>query len=428
MDKCYKSRFLNINPAEKTFLVHRDAYRDPEVFALEQKKVLRKSWIALAHEAEIAKPGDFITRTVVDKDLVLNRDRNGVVRAFYNSCRHRGAAVCRDRGGNRKSFVCPYHGWVYRDDGVLVSTGSPEADAAFPDGFCDGRTTLLSVPNLQQYAGFYFVNFDPDAHSLESFLGGAADCLQMISEHSAVGMEVISGVHEYEINANYKLLCENSYDGYHLSSVHASYVEYLVETMKGSGMELKPVGAARSFGHGHACFEIAIKAGRAVAQWIPSMGEKVREEVEAKREEVIARVGEERGNVICDTHRNMVIFPNSVINDQQSVLVRSIVPTAYNRMMVRAWTLGPIDESDTLREIRLDNMLSFLGPGGFATPDDVAMLELCQRAYEATDVEWNDFSKGFSAEEITREGAEADLYDELQMRAYWLEWDRMMNA
>jgi p-cumate 2,3-dioxygenase alpha subunit len=79
-----------------------------------------------------------------------------------------------------------------------------------------------------------------------------------------------------------------------------------------------------------------------------------------------------------------------------------------------------------LREMRLQNMLAFLGPGGFATPDDVAMLESAQRGYETTDLEWNDLSKGFNAAETTLKG-ESDWANELQMRAYWLQWDRMMS-
>ena len=64
----------------------------------------------------------------------------------------------------------------------------------------------------------------------------------------------------------------------------------------------------------------------------------------------------------------------------------------------------------------------------FATPDDVAMLELAQRGYEATDVEWNDFSKGFGPEEKTARGGLDNYNNELQMRAYWLQWDQMMTA
>jgi p-cumate 2,3-dioxygenase subunit alpha len=428
MNQDYKSRYLDINPAGKAFLVHRDAYRSAEVFELEKEKVLYKTWIILGHESEIAKKGDFVSRTVIDKDLIFNRDRKGNVHAFYNSCRHRGPAVCRDKSGNRKTFVCPYHGWVYRDDGVLLTTGSEASDATFPDGFCEGKTTLMPVPRLEEYAGFYFVNFDADAESLESFLDGAGDRLQMITEQSTAGLEVISGVHEYEISANYKLLCENSYDGSHLGPVHESYLEYMMDVIKDSGIELDTSGIARSFGHGHACFETNVRSGRPVAQWIPTMGEDVREEVEEKRREIVSRLGEDRAKTLCDKQRNMVIFPNSIINDQQSILVRSIIPLAQNRMLVRAWTMGTKDESAQLRAVRLQNMLSFLGPAGFATPDDVIMLEAAQRGYEAADIEWNDFSKGYYAEEKTlRDGVE-DINNELQMRTYWLEWDRMMTA
>ena len=422
----YQSEYLNVDAEQNLFRVHRDAYRDPQVFELEKKKVLHKSWIILGHESEIPKNGDFVTRTVVDKDLIFNRDRKGAVRAHFNSCRHRGPAVCRDKQGNRKTFACPYHGWVYRDDGVLLSTGSEASDATFPKSLIDGCFGLMPAPRLESHAGFFFVNFDPDAEPLLDFLDDAADRLQLIADQSGEGMEVIRGTHEYEINGNYKLLCENSYDGYHLGPTHQSYVEYLMTVMK--GIDMAAVGRAHSFGHGHACFETPIRAGRAVAQWIPSMGEEARVAIEAKRDEVTARLGDNRAKIVCETHRNMVIFPNSVINDQQSVLVRSIVPTAHNRMHVRAWTLAPRDEPRLLREIRLENMLSFLGPGGFATPDDVAMLEAAQRGYEATDVEWNDFSKGYGPGEQTAKGGETDWANELQMRAYWLEWDRLMTA
>ena len=258
-DGHYRSKFLDVDPEKRTFLVHRDAYRDPAVFEEEKEKVLYRSWTILGHESEVEKNGDFITRTVIDKDLIFNRDRNGNVHAFFNSCRHRGAAVCRDRHGNRKTFTCPYHGWVYRDDGAMISTGSAESDATFPEGFCNGHYTLLPVPRLEQRAGFYFVNFDPNAESLDEFLDDAGDRLQLISDQSASGMEVIRGCHEYEINGNYKLLCENSYDAYHLAPTHESYVEYLMVVMK--GVDMAPTGRALSLGHGHACFETLIRAG-----------------------------------------------------------------------------------------------------------------------------------------------------------------------
>jgi len=123
----------------------------------------------------------------------------------------------------------------------------------------------------------------------------------------------------------------------------------------------------------------------------------------------------------------MVIFPNSVMNDQQSIFIRSMIPISVNEMVVRAWPLGPVNEAPELRRIRIEGALSFLGPGGFATPDDVEMLELCQRGYEMGGIPWNDISKGFTAGEETPSG-EDKLMNELQMRAYWSQYDKIMSA
>ena len=149
--------------------------------------------------------------------------------------------------------------------------------------------------------------------------------------------------------------------------------------------------------------------------------------IDEKRQEVYARLGEERGAFVTKWHRNMIIFPATVMNDQQSILIRSLLPVSHNETIVRAWALGPMDESPLLRKIRLENVLSFLGPGGFATPDDIEMLESCQTSYESSRLEWNDVSKGFVPGEDSQRGV-LKFDDELQMRAYWTEYDRRMQA
>jgi p-cumate 2,3-dioxygenase alpha subunit len=287
----------------------------------------------------------------------------------------------------------------------------------------DGRYDLPQVPRLEERAGFFFVNFDHDAPSLNDWLADAGDRLDLLAMHSAAGLEMIRGCHEYEIKANYKLLCENSYDGYHVAATHERFLDYLGKVFEG---QEKPTitGKALDLGNGHACFEIRIPTGRPIAQPLPTWSETAIREALAKKEELIARVGPEKAEVIAETNRNMVLFPNSIINDQQTILIRSIIPLAHNRMLVRAWALAPKDESAELRRTRLDGALSFLGPGGFATPDDVEMLELCQIGFENLDTPWQDLSKGFGA----NEGTESLQDNELQMRAYWTQWDRMMTG
>lgn len=425
-DGKYESRFLRVDPEKGRFQVSRRAYADPAVFQEEKRKVLSKHWVFVGHESEIKNPNDYVTRDFAAGKVIFARDRKGKVHAFLNVCPHRGAIICRDRAGNRKTFSCPYHGWTFRNSGELIDQSCKYGySEAFND---DGRYNLAEIKRLDERSGFYFLNFDAQGtQGLDEFLGSAGDFLDMINAHSQAGMEVIEGVHEYRINANYKLLCENSYDGYHLGPTHASFVDFLGVMLKGTD-PTDYVSNTRAFCNGHAAFETGIRAGRPIAQGLPSWGEEINAEIEKKRREVYSRLGEEKAEQVCNYHRNMVLFPNSIINDQQTPLLRTITPISENEMIVRAYAMGCVDDSDIIRGIRLEGMLSFLGPSGFATPDDIEMLELAQTGYANDMALWNDMSKGFNAAENTAT-SRIEVYDnELQMRAYWLAWDRAMAA
>jgi p-cumate 2,3-dioxygenase alpha subunit len=119
----------------------------------------------------------------------------------------------------------------------------------------------------------------------------------------------------------------------------------------------------------------------------------------------------------------MVIFPNLVVNDIMAITVRTFYPTAPDQVNVNAWALAPRQESEWLRKNRLFNFTEFLGPGGFATPDDVEAIEKCQMGYAAAgEVPFSDISKG-----MLRDGP-ASFDDEAQIRTFWLEWDRRLAA
>jgi len=105
--------------------------------------------------------------------------------------------------------------------------------------------------------------------------------------------------------------------------------------------------------------------------------------------------------------------------------VRTYCPVSPGYFEVNAWALAPKNEAPLLRELRLKNYLEFLGPAGFATPDDQEMLELCQRAYAtARFVEWNDLSRGM----LTEDAPAPAKQDELQMRTFWRRWKELMSA
>jgi p-cumate 2,3-dioxygenase alpha subunit len=425
---------VQADPAKRSFRVNRDAYRDPAVFEREKELIFSKCWLYVGHGTELKKKGDYVARRVGGRDLIFLRDRAGEVQSYFNTCTHRGAKICRERGGNARTFACPYHGWVFNTEGKLVSKNTQTGYAE--DMNDDGHLDLLKVQRLENYRDFWFVNYNPNAMSLHDYLDGARDAIDALSDQTEEKQIILSGEHSYTIRANYKLLAENSYDGYHLVSVHASYFDHLRDQLEGTpaaGMvddtiaNYNNMGAARAIGMGHAILDSYVPTGRPVAQWLPSMGRAVKPEIDAKYARLVERFGEERAKYIAETQKNLVIFPNLVINDILSTTVRVIEPEGPDFIKVTAWALGPSDESSELRAMRLDNFVSFLGPAGFGSPDDIEMLEICQTAAEHTPVEWSEISKGMSdaADPLHVTGSPDD---EIQMQAYWTQWDRIMRG
>jgi phenylpropionate dioxygenase-like ring-hydroxylating dioxygenase large terminal subunit len=286
---------------------------------------------------------------------------------------------------------------------------------------------LAEPPHVGFYKDFVFVSFNPQAQPLEDYLAGAKEYIDLIVEQSPSGrMEVIRGTQEYDIRANWKLLVENSFDDYHLMTTHSTWLNY----MKRSGVEIKKPerghlmpahGVGKALGNGHAVIDNINFRGRPVAKWIPLYGEEAKPEIERIRAELVDRLGEARATRVADTNRNLVVFPNLVLNDGSSITIRTFHPLAADHMQVRAWALGPVEETPKARAIRLDSFLTFYGPGGFATPDDVEALESVQKGLATyREVPWSVMSRGMS-----KVGEQLNT-DELHLRAFWLRWHELM--
>ena len=425
---------VDIKPSTRRFRIHRSVYRSPEIFQRERDLIFSRCWLYLGHVTELKKKGEYITRRVGGRDLIFVRDQNDRVQAFFNSCTHRGTPVCRETRGSSRNFTCPYHGWVFANSGELKSMNT---DSGYSENVnAAGELNLRAVPRLEEYRGFYFVNFNRGAISLYDYLAGARQSIDTICDQSDSRQVILPGEHSYTVRANYKLLCENSYDGYHLTSVHASYIDFLRDQAAGTlaaGMIDKTMaafasqGQARALGMGHAVLESYVPTGRPVANWIPPWGPTIKKEIDTKRAWLEDKYGKERAGYIADVQKNLVIFPNLVINDILAITVRVIEPESPNFMRVSAWAMGPEEESEALRAIRLDNFVSFLGPAGFGSPDDIEMLEMCQRGIEHTPVEWTELSKGMAWTE-SPVGLSGPPDSELHMQGYWHQWDRVIRG
>jgi phenylpropionate dioxygenase-like ring-hydroxylating dioxygenase large terminal subunit len=97
---------------DPTRIVDNRVYYDPAAYARECERIFARSWQLVCHESEVGKIGDFYTTIVADSPIVVVRGKDNVVRAFYNTCRHRGALVVADACGQASSLRCPYHFWV----------------------------------------------------------------------------------------------------------------------------------------------------------------------------------------------------------------------------------------------------------------------------------------------------------------------------
>ncbi len=408
------SEYVDDDREMPRFRVNRKAMVDPGVFASERELVFDRSWLYIGHETELRKPNDFRTRTVAGRPLIFARDAAGQVRVWVNSCPHRGAMLCREPQGNTRFMTCFYHGWSFSSAGELVSM--PD-DASYGEGF--ERPGLAAPAHVDSYRGFVFVSFDPDIVDLRTYLAGSCEYIDLVADQSEVGMEVLDGTHEYSARTNWKLLVENSYDGYHAASTHQRYFQMVMAARGRLDPSALLQSRAIDLGNGH-----AVAAGAAATSGLfgrPLSAAGAADRV-ARFERLRARYGDAWVDRI-EGARNLVIFPNLVLIDLvMGVVIRRIEPVSAGYLEVSAWHLAPPDEGEELHRQRLDNFLTFWGPGGLATPDDVEALETCQRSYAGVrELPWSDISRGMSK-------PAPSASDELQMRIWWRRWNELMTG
>ncbi|MEO6470270.1 MAG: aromatic ring-hydroxylating dioxygenase subunit alpha, partial [Aeromicrobium sp.] len=281
------STLVREDSAQGRFRVNRDAMTSSEIFDEERKKVFDHSWLYVGHESEVPNRGDYVRRSVGGRPLFMVRgSKTGEVNVFHNTCTHRGAVVCRRDSGNSKVFQCFYHAWTFNSEGSLV--GVPDSEAYAGD-FDMGQLGLARPARSESYRGFVFASHDPDIVDLTTYLADARPYLDNIIDAQR-DAQILHGTHEYNMQANWKLLVENSIDGYHAVPTHDTYFKYLADlgTDLGEGVH----GEGRSLGNGHAVIEYRGPWGRPIAKWEALFGEDAKPELESARADLAEEFGE----------------------------------------------------------------------------------------------------------------------------------------
>ena len=208
-------------PAARATPLPNWCYTSPEFYRRELERIFRKVWNYVGHASQIPRPGDYFTVEIAGAPIVVIRGDDGEIRAFHNSCRHRGTRIAWDEG-NCKALTCPYHNWTYARDGALIATPLIEEE----DGFAYADYPLLPV-TLDCWAGFLFVNFDPECAPLADYLGDLpANCANYTPETM-----VCARRKTYSVDGNWKLYFENYNDSLHIPFIHGGTLAR--QTVKG---------------------------------------------------------------------------------------------------------------------------------------------------------------------------------------------------
>ena len=169
----------------------------------------------VGHESEVRRPGDFKTLHMGTQPIILSRDEDGELHVLLNSCRHRGALVCRSERGNTKSFECLYHAWTYNLDGSLAGLPKEEGYGA---SFQKKDVRLWRAPRIETFCGLIFACLDENVMPLLEFLGPAAEFIELALKSGDEGE--VTGINEYRYQGNWKLHLDNTIDGYHVRYLH----------------------------------------------------------------------------------------------------------------------------------------------------------------------------------------------------------------
>src|SRR5919108_996650 len=164
------------NVEDGLFRVNRRVFTDTHILELETRRVFEQCWVYAGHESEIPQAGDFRSRHVAGRPVILARGGDGEVRVILNTCTHRGALVCLQPLGNTKSFQCPYHAWTFSNQGELIGVPGEEA---YSPAFDRRELGLAQAPRVERYRGFVFISFNPAIEGLVDYLAGAKEYLDL---------------------------------------------------------------------------------------------------------------------------------------------------------------------------------------------------------------------------------------------------------
>jgi len=215
-------------------------YRDSRILELESRTVFSRSWQAIGRSDQLAAPGQYITSELAGEPILVVRGTDGVLRGFYNVCRHHAAAVMTRHEGTAQQLRCPYHGWTYNLEGALIL--APELGGV---GDFDRAANGLVPVDMDVWNKWVFVKLTPGNPSFQDYLGK-----NLLEQFDRLDLEPLQWFERrsYTLNCNWKVFVDNYLDGgYHVPHLHhglnsvLDYGNYKIETGERFCLQSSPI-------------------------------------------------------------------------------------------------------------------------------------------------------------------------------------------
>ena len=357
-------------------------YTQEDNHAKELERFFYKAhWSYVGLEAEIPNSGDFKRTSIGERSVIMTRGQDSQIHVVENVCAHRGMAFCRERHGNKKELVCPYHQWSYALDGKLQ--GVPFRRGVRQDGKINGGMPAdfdpkdhgLKALRVASRGGVVFASFDPEVESLEDFMGPAI--LEYFDRMFNGRQLKILGYNRQRIPGNWKLMQENIKDPYHPGLLHTWFVTFgLWRADNKSELRMDKH-------HRHA----AMISTRGSAGQATGQASDVTQVSSFKASMQLHDPG--FLDIVPEawwggpTAVMMTLFPSVIFQQQvNSVSTRHIQPDGHGAFDF-VWThFGYEDDTQEMTERRL-RQANLFGPAGFVSADDGEVIEFSQTAFES---------------------------------------------
>lgn len=385
--------------------VHRAVYTDPAIFELEMARVFGRAWIYLAHESELARPGDYVVRHIGTQAVILTRGADGGVHGIDNRCSHRGATLCAfDRGSAPNGHQCPYHGWLFAADGALRYV-SHDINYA---GVLDRADHAIPAVRIEAYRGFLFGNRDAAAAPLDQFLGHIKSSIDDLVDRSPTGRLTVSRHplrHYYR--ANWKMTFENLNDVIHPGYAHAASVvsAKAVSTALGEGEALAPtlsmmIANGKPISFFQALDMVTAPGGHSYIGG--HMGARYSPDTQsAYRDALVGRHGAERADAVLATDRHLtLLYPSSTWHARYQT-VRIVRPVRHDLTEV----IGYVFKLEGAPPETFRNAIEYCnGANSAASPVISDDLEIYERLTEGNGYgsrEWIPMARGLAETRAT---------------------------